>query len=160
MSGGPVDRRAFLRVGLGAGGGLVVAFALPGLGARAAEALAGGAGGVGTAMLPVPARFRFGACVAVAVASGTPGIGNVTTGWPSSQETEVRPIAIRSSGNCAGRPVRSGGSGYCVPAIAAFHAPCGLAQRRIIRSSTVPGIGVALPSPGMSSAPMTSSFHV
>ena len=38
-----------------------------------------------------------------------------------------------------------------MPTIAAFHAPCGPAHRRIIRSSTVAGIGVALPLPAMSS---------
>ena len=40
-----------------------------------------------------------------------------------------------------------------VPANAALNAPCGPDHRRIIRSSTVAGIGVALPLPGTSSAP-------
>src|SRR4029434_2607879 len=39
------------------------------------------------------------------------------------------------------------------------NAPCGLANRRIIRSSTVAGIGVALPWPGTSSAPGMHSLQ-
>src|SRR5450755_4327233 len=96
--------------------------------------------------------------VAVAVALGTPGIGNVNTGLPPSHATEVLPTVITSAGKRCGLGVIEGGSE--VPANAALNAPCGLAHRRIIRSSTVAGIGVALPLPGTSSAPGISSFQV
>src|SRR5579871_2343293 len=96
--------------------------------------------------------------VALAIALGTPGIGNVTTGLPPSHATEVFPTLATSAGTRCGRGAISGGS--LVPAIAALNAPCGLAHRRIIRSSTVAGIGVALPLPGTSSAPGMSSFQV
>src|SRR5580692_13042168 len=95
--------------------------------------------------------------VALAVALGTPGIGNVTTGLPFSHETEVFPAVETSAGTRCGLGAISGGS--LVPAIAPLNAPCGLAQSRIIRSSTVAGIGVALPLPGTSSAPGMSSFQ-
>src|ERR1043166_8709440 len=103
--------------------------------------------------------FRLSS-VAVAVAVGTPGIGNVVVGVLPAHVTEVLPIGITSAASFCGRGVRSGafGSG-AVPNIAAFHAPCGLAHRRIIRSSAVFGIGVALPLPAMSSAPGMSSFQ-
>src|SRR5499426_598174 len=98
--------------------------------------------------------------VAVAVAVGTPGIGNVMTGLLPSHVTEVLPIVITSAASFCGLGVMSGAFGFeVVPNIAAFHAPCGLAHRRIIRSSTVAGIGVALPLPATSSAPGISSFH-
>src|SRR3974390_2785280 len=97
--------------------------------------------------------------VAVAVAVGTPGIGNVSTGLLFSQTSVVFPAVVTSAGTRCGFAVRSGAFGSPVPAMAAFHAPCGLAQRRIIRSSTVAGIGVALPLPGTSSAPGMSSFQ-
>src|SRR5262247_1095189 len=98
--------------------------------------------------------------VAVAVAVGTPGIGNVMTGLLPSHATEVLPIVITSAASFCGLGVMSGALGFeTVPNIAAFHAPCGLAHRRIIRSSTVFGIGVALPLPAMSSAPGISSFQ-
>src|ERR1700689_987066 len=95
--------------------------------------------------------------VAVAIALGTPGIGNVTTGLLPSHETEVFPAVETSAGTRCGRGAISGGS--LIPAIALLNAPCGLAHRRIIRSSTVAGIGVALPLPGTSSAPGMSSFQ-
>src|SRR3984957_5955417 len=94
---------------------------------------------------------------AVAIALGTPGIGNDTTGLPFSHETEVFPALETSAGTNCGLAAISGGS--LVPAIAALNAPCGLAHRRIIRSSTAAGIGVALPLPGTSSAPGMSSFQ-
>src|SRR6516164_5923457 len=101
--------------------------------------------------------MNFASSVAVAIALGTPGIGNVTTGFPFSQETEVFPAVMTSAGTRWGRGAISGGS--LVPAIAPLNAPCGLAHRRIMRSSTVAGIGVALPLPGTSSAPGMSSFQ-
>src|ERR1051325_3173927 len=95
--------------------------------------------------------------VAVAIALGTPGIGNVTDGLFPSHETDVFPAFETSAGTRWGRGAISGGS--LIPAIAPLNAPCGLAHRRIIRSSTVAGIGVALPLPGTSSAPGMSSFQ-
>src|SRR5579864_5648799 len=95
--------------------------------------------------------------VAVAMALGTPGIGNVRTGLLPSHATEVFPAFETSAGTRCGLGAISGGS--LVPAIAPLNAPCGPAHRRIIRSSTVAGIGVALPLPGMSSAPGMSSFQ-
>src|SRR5579863_1421601 len=95
--------------------------------------------------------------VAVAIALGTPGIGNVTVGLLPSHATEVFPAFATSAGTSCGLGAISGGS--LVPAIAALNAPCGLAHRRIIRSSTVAGSGVALPLPGSSSAPGMSSFQ-
>src|SRR6202142_4268705 len=95
--------------------------------------------------------------VAVAIALGTPGIGNGKPGLPFSHETEVFPAFETSAGTSCGLAAISGGS--LVPAIAALNAPCGLAHRRIIRSSTVAGLGVALPLPGTSSAPGMSSFQ-
>src|SRR5262245_31291102 len=98
--------------------------------------------------------------VAVAVAVGTPGIGNAMVGLLPSHVTDVFPIVITSAASFCGLGVMSGALGLeAVPNIAAFHAPCGLAHRRIIRSSTVFGIGVALPLPAMSSAPGMSSFQ-
>src|SRR5438477_12945002 len=96
--------------------------------------------------------------VAVAIVLGTPGIGNVNTGLLPSHATEVFPIVITSAASFCGLGVIEGGSE--VPANAALNAPCGLAHRRIIRSWTVAGIGVALPWPGTSSAPGMSSFQV
>src|SRR3984885_7251211 len=81
--------------------------------------------------------MNFASSVAVAVALGTPGIGNVTTGLLPSHATDVLPAVMTSAG-----------------------PRWGLAHRRIIRSSTVAGIGVALPLPGTSSAPGMSSFQV
>src|SRR3984957_11440901 len=95
--------------------------------------------------------------VAVAIALGTPGIGNVTRGLLPSHATEVFPAFGTSAGPRCGLAAISGGS--LVPAIAPLNAPCGPAHRRIIRSSTVAGIGVALPLPGTSSAPGMSSFQ-
>src|SRR5436190_2504605 len=95
--------------------------------------------------------------VAVLIALGTPGIGNVNTGLVPSHATEVFPTVITSAGKRCGLGVIGGGSE--VPANAALNAPCGLAHRRIIRSSTVAGIGVALPLPATSSAPGMSSFQ-
>src|SRR5215470_2377551 len=101
--------------------------------------------------------MNFASSVADAVALGTPGIGNVTTGSPPSHATDVLPAFMTSAGTRCGRGAISGRS--LVPAIAALNAPCGPAHRRIIRSSTVAGIGVALPLPGTSSAPGVSSFQ-
>src|SRR5213078_3121933 len=95
--------------------------------------------------------------VAVALALGTPGIGNVNTGLLPSHATEVFPTVITSAGKRCGLGVIEGGSE--VPANAALNAPCGPDHRRIIRSSTIAGIGVALPWPGTSSAPGMSSFQ-
>src|SRR5262245_22819638 len=104
--------------------------------------------------------MNFASSVAVAVALGTPGIGNVNTGLLPSHTTDVLPAVMTSAGTSVpGLDAILGGFGSAVPAIAAFHAPCGPAHRRIIRSSTVAGIGVALPLPAMSSAPGISSFH-
>src|SRR5262245_41984891 len=103
--------------------------------------------------------MNFASSVAVAVALGTPGIGNVNTGLFPVHATDVLPIVATSAANRAGLAVIGGADGSAVPAIAAFHAPCELAHRRIIRSSTVVGIGVALPLPAMSSAPGVSSFQ-
>src|SRR6516165_8029046 len=102
--------------------------------------------------------MNFASSVAVAVAVGTPGIGNVTLGLLPSHATEVFPAIETSAGTRCGLGAISGGS--LVPAIAALNAPCGLAHRRIIRSSTVAGIGVALPLPATSSAPGMSSSQV
>src|SRR5580765_2836089 len=95
--------------------------------------------------------------VVVAVAVGTPGIGYVSTGLLPCQVTDVFPIVVTSAASFCGRGVIDGGSD--VPANAALNAPCGPDHRRITRSSTVAGIGVALPLPGMSSAPRMSSFQ-
>src|SRR5215468_10682208 len=100
----------------------------------------------------------FASSVAVAVALGTPGIGNVKTGLLPTHATDVLPIVMTSAASRCGLGVIGGASGE-VPNIADFHAPCGPAHRRIIRSSTVAGIGVALPLPAMSSAPGMSSFQ-
>src|SRR5215475_8817885 len=86
--------------------------------------------------------MNFASSVAVAVALGTPGIGNVNTGLLPSHATDVLPTVMTSAGSRCGLGVIGGGSE--VPANAALNAPCGLAHRRIIRSSTVAGIGVAL----------------
>src|SRR5262249_58779572 len=102
--------------------------------------------------------MNFASSVAVAVALGTPGIGNVKTGLLPVHATDVLPIVMASAASRCGLGVIGGASGE-VPANAALNAPCGLAHRRIIRSSTVAGIGVALPLPAMSSAPGMSSFQ-
>src|SRR6186997_3382252 len=96
--------------------------------------------------------------VVVAVAVGTPGIGYVNTGLLLTQATVVLPIVMTSAASCWGLGVMGGASGD-VPANAALNAPCGPDHRRIIRSSMVAGIGVALPLPGTSSAPWMSSFQ-
>src|SRR6187402_3135328 len=103
--------------------------------------------------------MNFASSVVVAVAVGTPGIGYVNTGLLPTQATDVFPIVITSAASRCGRGVMGGASGD-VPANAALNAPCGPDHRRIIRSSTVAGIGVALPLPATSSAPAISSFHV
>src|SRR5215470_3481373 len=102
--------------------------------------------------------MNFALSVAVAVALGTPGIGNVNTGLLASHATDVLPRVMTSAASRCGLGVMGGASGE-VPANAALNAPCGPAHRRIIRSSTVAGIGVALPLPAMSSAPGMSSFQ-
>src|SRR4029453_9531394 len=101
--------------------------------------------------------MNFASSVAVAVALGTPGIGNVSTGLLPTHATDVLPTVIKSAGRVCGLGGNEGGSD--VPANAALNAPCGPDHRRIIRSSTVAGIGVALPLPAMSSAPGVSSFQ-
>src|SRR5579875_355594 len=93
--------------------------------------------------------------VADAMASGTPGMGNVTTGLLFSHATEVLPAMETPAGTRCGLGAISGGS--LMPAMAPLNAPWGLAQRRIMRSSTAAGIGVALPLPESSSAPGISS---
>src|SRR5215467_2228102 len=102
--------------------------------------------------------MNFASRVAVAVALGTPGIGNVKTGLLPVHVTDVLPIVMTSAASRCGLGVNEGASGE-VPANAALNAPCELAHRRIILSSTVAGIGVALPLPATSSAPGMSSFH-
>src|SRR4051812_4924878 len=102
--------------------------------------------------------MNFASSVAVAVAPGTPGIGNVTTGLPPSHATDVLPAVAPPSGRyVAGLAPNSAVSD--TPVNAALGAPCGLAHRRMSRSCTAAGIGVALPFPGMISAPGTSSFQ-
>src|SRR5687767_15427531 len=78
--------------------------------------------------------MNFASSVAVAVAVGTPGIGNDTTGFPPSHATDVLPAVATSAGtSLPGSTENIGGSWS--PASADLSAPCGLAQRRIIRSS-------------------------
>src|SRR5215510_2348669 len=102
--------------------------------------------------------MNFASRVAVAVAVGTPGIGKDTTGFPPSHTTDVLPAVATSAGTWVlGRTENTGGSWS--PASADLSAPCGLAHRRIIRSSVAAAIGVALPFPLMSSAPGISSFQ-
>src|SRR5688500_17638298 len=102
--------------------------------------------------------MNFASRVAVAVAVGTPGIGKDTTGFPPSHTTDVLPAVATSAGTwLPGSTENIGGS--WIPASADLSAPCGLAQRRIIRSSVAAAIGVALPFPLMSSAPGISSLH-
>src|SRR5262249_5359711 len=94
----------------------------------------------------------FASSVAVPVAPGTPGIGNVTTAFPVSHDTEVsRTFATPSANNVPG--VVPSHQVSVVPASAAFAAPCGLAQMRMSRSWTAAGIGVAFPLVGPISAP-------
>src|SRR6476660_8710888 len=102
--------------------------------------------------------MNFASSVAVAVALGTPGIGNVNTGLLLSHATDVLPAVMTSAGTSVPGLGAILGA-LSVPANAALNAPCGLAHRRIIRSSTVAGIGVALPLPATSSAPGMSSFQ-
>src|SRR6266699_6046210 len=98
----------------------------------------------------------FASRVAVAVAPGTPGIGNATTGFPFSHDTDVWPtFATPSAKRVPGFAPSQNVS--LVPATAALGAPCGLAHRRMSRSCTVPGIGVAFPFLGPISAPGVSS---
>src|SRR5678815_3148991 len=101
--------------------------------------------------------MNLASSVVVAVAVGTPGIGYVNTGLLATHASEVLATVVTSAGISCGRGVIEGW--IAVPANAALNAPCGPDHRRIIRSSTVAGIGVALPLPGMSSAPRTSSFQ-
>src|SRR5438874_11519 len=94
----------------------------------------------------------FASRVAVAFAPATPGIGNVTTGLPDAHETDVwltfaAPSTTRVPGFAPNQNVS------VVPATAALAAPCGLAHRRMSRSCTVAGIGVAFPLVGPISAP-------
>src|SRR4029077_12185097 len=100
----------------------------------------------------------FASRVAVAVAPGTPGIGNVTTGLPPSHDTDVPPtFATPSAKRVPGLAPSQNVS--VVPATAALGAPCGLAQMRMSRSCTAPGLGVAFPFVGPISAPGVSSFQ-
>src|SRR6202163_4908277 len=100
----------------------------------------------------------FASSVAVAVAPGTPGIGNVTTGLPASHDTDVWPTFATPSANRVPGLAPSQNVSV-VPATAALAAPWGLAQTRISRSCTVPGIGVTFPFAGPISAPSVSSFQ-
>src|SRR6187455_1461717 len=94
--------------------------------------------------------------VAVPVAPGTPGIGNVTTGFVPSHVTDVLPAVMTSAGTSVpGLTEKSGGS--WIPASADLSAPCGPAHKRIIRALVAAAIGVALPFPLISSAPGMSS---
>src|SRR3954465_889301 len=102
--------------------------------------------------------MNLASSVVVAVAVGTPGIGYVNPGFLPAHATDVLAIVGTSAASRCGLGVIGGASGE-VPANAALNAPCGPAHRRIIRSSTVAGIGVALPLPAMSSAPGMSSFQ-
>ena len=101
--------------------------------------------------------------VAVAIAPGTPGIGKVKIAFSPCHVMVVvdfAPAAIWRSNSTAGFwPNDSDGGRPTAAAMAAFGAPCGLAHRRISRSSRVAGFGVALPLPGTSSAPGMSSSH-
>src|SRR4026207_41590 len=99
--------------------------------------------------------MNFASSVAVAVAVGTPGIGYVKTGLLFTHATDVLPIVITSAASFCGLGVIEGGSD--VPANAALNAPCGPDHSRIIRSSTVAGIGVALRLPGTTLAPRTAA---
>src|SRR4029077_8285269 len=96
--------------------------------------------------------------VAVAMAPGTPGMGYVTNGLPPSHDKEVSPtLSTPSLSSVAGlAPNWAVGDRA---AIAALGAPWGLAQRRISRSWTAPGVGVPFPFPGTISAPAISSFQ-
>src|ERR1700722_9876528 len=95
--------------------------------------------------------------VAVAMAPGTPGMGYVTTGLPLSHDKEVSPALLTPS--LSSVPGLAPGVAFGRLAIAALGAPWGLAHRRMSRSSTAPGIGIAFPFPGMISAPAMSSFQ-
>src|SRR5262245_62567133 len=101
----------------------------------------------------------FASSVAVAVASGMPGMGKVTTGLLPSHVRDVLPTVVSLSlSSVPGLgPISLLMSAAAM--IAAFGAPCGLAQKRMMRSCTAAGIGVALPLPAMISAPGVSSFH-
>ena len=100
----------------------------------------------------------FASSVAVAVAPGTPGTGKVTTGLPVSHDTDVSPVFATPSWSSVPGLGPSSVVG-AAPASAALGAPWGLAHRRMSRSCTVPGIGVAFPFPEMISAPAMSSFQ-
>src|SRR5271156_5829840 len=95
--------------------------------------------------------------VAVAMAPGRPGMGYVTTALPFSHDKEVSPALLTPSFSSV--PGLAPGVAFGRLAIAALGAPWGLAQRRMSRSSTTPGIGVAFPLPGTISAPAMSSFQ-
>src|SRR4051812_24523090 len=97
--------------------------------------------------------------VADPVAPGTPGIGNVTTGFPAaSHDTDVLPAFNTPAGTTMpGWPPSAPGTR--VPASADLGAPCGLAQRRISRSCTAAGMATTLPFVPAISAPGVSSFH-
>src|SRR5712671_6512339 len=101
----------------------------------------------------------FASSVAVAVAPGTPGMGNVTTAFPDSHDTDVWPTFARPSANSVPGFAPSQNVSE-VPATAALGAPCGLAQKRTSRSCTAAGIGVTFPFVGPISAPGVSSFQL
>ena len=97
---------------------------------------------------------RVSVGVRVAVAVGTPGIGYVNTALLLTHATDVFPIVATSAASCCGLGVIGGAAGFgAAPKNAALYAPCGPDHKRIMRSSIVAGIGVALPLPGTSSAP-------
>src|SRR4029077_15085223 len=101
----------------------------------------------------------FASSVATPVAPGTPGIGNVTTGFPAaSHDTDVLPtFAAPSASTVPG--FAPSVQVFMDPANADFGAPCGLAQMRMSRSCTAAGIGATLPFVPAISAPGVSSFH-
>ena len=78
----------------------------------------------------------------------------------ASQDQGMRPATIEQRGPNSHPGVVAGQQKQGAPqddGMAAFGAPCGLAQRRIHRSWNASGRGVALPLPGTISAPGMSS---
>src|SRR5688572_33263264 len=101
--------------------------------------------------------MNFASRVAVAVAPGTPGIGNVTTGFPPSHTTDVLPAVATSAGTWVlGRTQNIGGSWG--PASTDLSPPCGPAHRQNIPSRLPAGTRAASPPPLCSAAPAVPSF--
>ena len=91
--------------------------------------------------------------------SNTPGIGNVTTGFPAaSHDTDVLPTFVAPSASTV-PGFAPNVHVFMVPANADFGAPCGLAQMRMSRSCTAAGIAATLPFVPAISAPGVSSFR-